>query len=304
MSAPFLVLSASSSGEDQLIGVRHQAAKRQVLEFAPHALHAHPAGERRIDVERVLGDPGALRLRHILQGAHVVQPVGELDQQHAGVIGDRQQKLAEVFGLLRMPGDEVELAELGQSVDQPADLLAERLVDVFARDLGVLDRVVQHRRDDGGVVELEVGQNGRDFERVGKIRIARGALLHSVRLHRKDVGAVQELFIGVWIVAADTFHQFILPHHRRSVPTRLQRRIPSPCPRGASMMDSTGLQGREMANARAGRGLPHAFRAGSPTIIGRLRPVRKCKMAEGFRRDERSDLDRTGAPIGWPAPNR
>ncbi len=191
-----------------------------------------------------------------------MQPVGELDQQHPGVVGDRQQKLAEVLRLLCMLGDEVELAELGQSVDQAADLLAERLVHVPPRGLGVLDRVVQHRRDDRRVVDLEIGQNGRDFERMRKIRIAGRALLCPVRLHRKDVGAVQELFIGVRIVAADPFHQFILPHHRRNVPTRLQRRIPWPCPRGASKRISTGLQGREMANARAGRGLPRAFLRG------------------------------------------
>ena len=63
-----------------------------------------------------------------------MQPVGELDQQHARVVGDRQQELAEVLGLLRVLGDEIELAELGQAVDQAADLLAERLVDVLARD--------------------------------------------------------------------------------------------------------------------------------------------------------------------------
>ena len=112
-----------------MIGLRHQAAERQVFEFAAHALHAHASGERRIDVERVLGDAGALGLRHVVEGAHVVQAVGELDQQHARVVGDRQQELAEVLGLLRMLGDEVELAELGQPVDEAADLFAERLVE-------------------------------------------------------------------------------------------------------------------------------------------------------------------------------
>ena len=38
------------------------------------------------------------------------------------------------------------------------------LVDLLERRLGVLDRVVQDRRGDGRVVELEVGQDRRDFE--------------------------------------------------------------------------------------------------------------------------------------------
>ena len=125
-----LGLHSLETRHDELVGVRHQAAEGEIFELVAHALHAHAAGERRIDVERVLGDAGALALRHELQGAHVVQAVGELDQEHARVIGDGEQKLAEILGLLGVLGGEVELAELGQAVDQPADLIAERLVDL------------------------------------------------------------------------------------------------------------------------------------------------------------------------------
>ena len=45
-----------------------------------------------------------------------------------------------------------------------ADLLAELGVDVAAGRVGVLDRVVQQRDRDGGVVEPEVGQDRGDFE--------------------------------------------------------------------------------------------------------------------------------------------
>ena len=98
-------------------------------------------------------------------------------------------------------GDEVELLELGQAVDQRADLVAEQLVDLVARGVGVLDRVVQQRGDDRRVVELEVGQDRRDFERMGEIGIARGALLRAVRLHGVDIGAVEQGLVGVRVVA-------------------------------------------------------------------------------------------------------
>ena len=65
---------------------------------------------------------------------------------------------------------------------------------------GVLDRVVQQRRRDGGVVELQVGQDRGDFERMGEIGIARGALLLAMRLHGVDIGAVEQLLVGVRIV--------------------------------------------------------------------------------------------------------
>ena len=138
------------------MGFRHQIAEREVLQLAAQTLHAHATGERSVDLQRVLGDAGALGLRHVMQRAHVVQAVGELDQQHARVVGDGEQELAEVFRLHRVAGREIELVELGQPVDQPADLDAEHLVQLLARDGGVFDRVVQHRGDDGGVVEPEL----------------------------------------------------------------------------------------------------------------------------------------------------
>ena len=50
--------------------------------------------------------------------------------------------------------DEIELLDLGQAVDQRADLRAEQLIDLGAGGVGVLDHVVQKRRGDGRVVEL------------------------------------------------------------------------------------------------------------------------------------------------------
>ena len=179
------------------IGFRIERAERQILELLPHLLHAHAAGERRIDVERLLGDAAARRRRHELQRAHVVQAVGELDQEHADVVGDRQQQLAQVLGLLGLARDQFEPLQLGEALDQRADLVAEHLVDFGAGGLGILDGVVQQGRDDGGVVELEVGQDRGDFERMREIGIAGGAGLRAMRLHGVDIGAVEQVLVGV-----------------------------------------------------------------------------------------------------------
>ena len=127
---------------------------------------------------------------HVFERAHVVQPVGELDQQHAHVVGDGEQKLAQVLGLLRLLGDEVELFQLGQPLDQLADLMAEQPVDLGAGGVGILDRVVQERRGDGRVVELKVGEDRGDLERVREIRIARrrASARHGRAWHRRRRG--------------------------------------------------------------------------------------------------------------------
>jgi hypothetical protein len=151
---------------NQPVGLGIELAERQILHLLAQAVHAHAAGQRRIDVERLLRDALPPLFGHVLQRAHVVQPVGELDQQHADIVGDGEQELAQVLGLLGLPRDQVEPLQLGQAFDQMADVGAEDLVDLGPRRRRVLDGVVQQRRRDGGIVELEVGQDRRDLERV------------------------------------------------------------------------------------------------------------------------------------------
>jgi hypothetical protein len=91
---------------------------------------------------------------------------------------------------------------------------SEHAVDLGARGLGILDRVVQQRGGDRRIVEFEVGEDGGDFERVGEIRIARRTLLLAVRLHRIDVGAIEQVLVGVRIVLANTLDEVVLAHHR------------------------------------------------------------------------------------------
>ena len=107
----------------------------------------------------------------------------------------------------------LDLAELGDAVDQPGDVLAEQLLDLFGRRERVLDRVVEDRGDDRLVVELEVGEDARDLDRVAEIGVARGALLGAVRLHREDVGAVDQPLVRIGIVGPDLLDQFVLSQH-------------------------------------------------------------------------------------------
>ncbi len=186
-------------------------------------MHAHAAGERRIDVQRLLSDPVAAICGDKLQGAHVVQAIGELDQQHAHVVGDGQQKLAQVFGLFGLTRDKVELGELGQSLDERTDLRTESLVDLVARRRRVLDRVVQQRGRDRRVVQLELRENRCDFERMGKIRITRGAALLTMGLHGVDIGAVQQRLVSVGIIGADLLDEVVLAHHHRAGGLRSHR---------------------------------------------------------------------------------
>jgi hypothetical protein len=79
--------------------------------------------------------------------------------------------------------------------------------------MSVLDRVVEHRGDDGLLVELEVGHQASHFDRMAEVRVAAGALLGAVLLHRIDIGAVEQRLVGVGVVGLDPFHKFVLAQH-------------------------------------------------------------------------------------------
>ena len=93
---------------------------------------------------------------------------------------------------------------------------SEQRVDFGAGRLGLRERVMQQGSYDGGIVELEIGEDRRDLERMREIGIAGGAGLRAVRLHGVDIGAVQKVFVGIGIVGPDAFDQVVLPHHPRT----------------------------------------------------------------------------------------
>ena len=208
-----------------------------ILKLLAQPLHAHAAGERRIDLHGLLGDDPALGRFHGAERAHVVQAVGELDEEDADVARNRQQELAEILRLLGLLGDEVELLDLGQAVDERADLGAEQRVDLAAGRAGVLDCVVQERGGDGGGVEPHLGEDGGDFHRMGEEGRARSTLLVAMRLHGVDIGAVQQRLVGVRLVALDPLDELVLARH--GIAPSLRRRPDLSAP---SVTEKTGYR--------------------------------------------------------------
>src|SRR5947209_7443168 len=72
----------------------------EVLELGLHARHAEAVRQRRVDLAGLERDAAPLLRVQVLESPPVVQPVGELDDDDAGVLRDRQQKLAVVLRLL------------------------------------------------------------------------------------------------------------------------------------------------------------------------------------------------------------
>ncbi len=84
---------------DLFVDLGFQIIEAEILQARFHPVDAHPAGQRCIDVQRLLGNAPLFFRGLKSQRPHVVEPVGQFDQDHADVRGHGQDHLSDVFGL-------------------------------------------------------------------------------------------------------------------------------------------------------------------------------------------------------------
>ena len=192
----FVLLALGFDFADQLgIGVGLEVFEREVLQLAADFTHAETVRDGSVDFDGFLGDALLPFARERIQGAHVVQAIGELDDNHADVGHHGQQHLADAFGLPVFARVEVEFTQLGDAIHAAGHLIAEFLADLVEADAGVLDRVMQQAGFQAHHVDLHFGEDGGHVQRVQHVRLARGAELALVRFGRKLVGSPERRYI-------------------------------------------------------------------------------------------------------------
>ena len=105
---------------------RVQVLERQLLQVEIKRVQPKAIGDWRVNIQRLAGDPLAMGWRHCIEGPHVVQAVGEFDQDDAYVLRHCEQHLAEVLGLRILARLKLDLVELGDAIDHIGNGLAER----------------------------------------------------------------------------------------------------------------------------------------------------------------------------------
>ncbi len=194
-------------------GPRLEVLERQLLELVLDLAHAEAIGDGTVDVARFLRDLDAPLLGQVVQRPHVVQSVGELDQDDADVIDHGQQHLAKILGLPLFARRELDGAELGDALDNVRDVGAEELLDALDRRLRVLDDVVEQAGGDRHDVELHVGEEIGHLERVDEVRLPGMADLSLVLERREHVRAPQQLDVGLGVGRPDLLDEVLEPNH-------------------------------------------------------------------------------------------
>src|SRR4051794_4296137 len=192
-----------------LVLARVQRFERKVFELPLERVDAQPVRKRRVDLERLLRLLHLLLLAEVLDLAEVVQAIRELDQDHAHVLGHGDDQLAVVLRLRLLATLELHAGQLGHTFHELRDLVAELGAHVVEVDVGVLDDVVEQRRRDRLVVELQLRADLRRAPGVEDELLAGAALLTLVGVRSEGESPCDQLAVDIRVVGRDVRNQLI-----------------------------------------------------------------------------------------------
>ena len=202
---------------DLLVSDGIDVAEAEVFQFAANFSHSQAVRDGGVNVEGLAGNLLLAVGGKMLQGAHVVQAVGQLDEHDANVVDHGQHHFAEVFRLLFFARGEINGADLGDAFDNMGDLLAKFLADIDDSDGGVFHGIMQKAGGDGDRVHLHFGQNQRDFQGMNQVGFAGGAALSGMVFLGKLVGLADEFEIVVGPVGPHPAHQLTELGYREDI---------------------------------------------------------------------------------------
>ena len=225
---------------DLPVAHRVEIFQAEVLQLPLHLLHAQPVGDGRVDLHGLEGFLLLLLRRLVLHGAHVVEPVGDLDEDDADVLAHGHQHLPQVLHLLLLLGGVMDTGQLADALHQVRHRGGEQLADLLMGGVGVLDGVVEQGRHNGLRVQVQllrhdlrhrqrVGHEGRPVLPVLPGVVGAGVLIRCVYL----------LKVGGRVVALYRIHQMLVHLLRcHSVPPPLSILCFSAATSGASSSDA------------------------------------------------------------------
>src|SRR5438552_3302124 len=270
-----------------LVVIRLEVLERQILELGLDPRHAEAVCQRRVQLPGLERDAAALLGRQRVQRPHVVEPLGELDDDDPGVARDRHQQLAIVLGLFFGGRTEVQRGDLREAVDKIGDFVAEVPPQHVQGDVGVLDDVVQQRRRDRRRIHLLLSQNRRDGHAMRHEIVPGQTLLSLLRLRADPVGTRQDVEIEAVVL-------------RRHGPRALRRET-GPCP-GAGCCAGGFRPRARRARHNSPASAKLTYRSPPPppiTTWSYTGTSSRPPASTSCRVTVRSSAEGVGSPLGW-----
>ena len=143
--------------------------KAEIFHFDTDAVETQPVRNRRIDVQGFTGNAAALVGAQRPKCPHVMQTVSELDQNHANVFRHGHGHLLEIFGLLLLFVFKMDVRQFGDTIHQIRHHIAKLGGQRRLGNACVLDHIVQHGRHQALVIQVHVGEDAGDCQRMNNV---------------------------------------------------------------------------------------------------------------------------------------
>ena len=131
-----------------LVALAVEVVERAVLQLPLYLLHAEPVRDGGVYLHRFSGLYELLFSALVVHGAHVVQAVGNFDEDDTDVLRHGDEHLAQVLGLLLLVARILHARQLGDALDYVRHGGTELALHIVIGSGRILYHVVQQRGDD------------------------------------------------------------------------------------------------------------------------------------------------------------
>ena len=168
-----LLLSPGDLFLDFFVEIGAKVSKSQIFQLQPDPVDSEPVGQRCVDVKGFLGDLHLFLRGVILQGPHVVEPVGQFDQDNPDILDHGKNHLSEIFGLIFFRRSNGDAADLCQTIDQLGDFVTEVFPYLFKGGQCILHGIMKEAGGHAGDIQLELSQDSGHFHGMDQIGFSR-----------------------------------------------------------------------------------------------------------------------------------
>ena len=154
---------------DLLVRIGVEIAQGEILQFLFDGADAEAVRNGRIDLHALHRLFALFGRRPEFTGAHIVQAVGELNDDDADVLAHRDEHFADILGLLLLARGIRDSAHLCDAVDKAGNLGAKHLAQLVQIDLCILHDIVQKPRTHAFRVHAQLHKDTGDRDRMGDI---------------------------------------------------------------------------------------------------------------------------------------
>ena len=148
-----------------IIYIRLQIFQRQIIQLDLDLADAKPLGDGAVYLQCLLGNTLPALRRLVLQRAHIVESVRQLDQDHPDILGHGKEHLPQILRLhlqlyvgLVDPRGKGDLLQLSDPVHQQRHVRAEFPDQILLAHDSVLHHIVKNSCNDGLLIQLQLRQ--------------------------------------------------------------------------------------------------------------------------------------------------